>query len=75
MDIGIWQTGIAFDAGEKISLKVSGHNMILAEFPRLRGALPNYNVGRHHIHFGSSNQSHLLFPLVEVPHDVNINAV
>ncbi|KAE8422997.1 alpha/beta-hydrolase [Aspergillus pseudocaelatus] len=75
MDIGIWQTGIAFDVGEKLILKVSGHNMTIAEFPHLRGALPTYNVGRHHIHFGSSNQSHLLLPLVEVPHEVSISPV
>ncbi|RAK95961.1 CocE/NonD family hydrolase [Aspergillus ibericus CBS 121593] len=75
MDIGIWQTGIAFDAGEKIFLKVSGHNMTLAEFPQLRGALPTYNVGRHHIHLGGANQSHLLLPLVDVPNEVNISCV
>jgi hypothetical protein len=67
MEIGLWQTGIAFDAGEMIVLKVSGHNMTLAEFPPLRGALPNENVGSHYVHFGGSYQSHLLVPLVDLP--------
>jgi predicted acyl esterase len=67
MEIGLWQTGIVFDAGEKIVLKVSGHNMTLAEFPPLRGALLNGNVGSHYVHFGGSYQSHLLVPLVDLP--------
>jgi predicted acyl esterase len=66
LNIGIWQTGIAFDAGEKLILKVSGHNMTLAEFPPLRGQSFNKNVGQHHIHFGGANQSKLIVPLVEV---------
>lgn len=67
LEIGLWQTGIVFNAGEKLVLKVSGHNMTLAEFPPLRGALPNGNVGRHSLHFGGSCQSHLLVPLVDLP--------
>lgn len=66
LDIGIWQTGIVFDAGEKLILKVSGHNMTLAEFPPLRGQLPNANVGKHHLHCGGANQSKLVVPLVEI---------
>lgn len=67
LEIGLWQTGIVFKAGEKLVLKVSGHSMTLAEFPPLRGALPNGNVGRHYLHFGGSCQSHLLVPLVDLP--------
>lgn len=67
LEIGLWQTGIVFNAGEKLVLKVCGHNMTLAEFPPLRGALPNGNVGRHSLHFGGSFQSHLLVPLVDLP--------
>ncbi|KAJ5901239.1 alpha/beta-hydrolase [Penicillium tannophilum] len=66
LDIGIWQTGIVFDAGEKLILKVSGHNMTLAEFPPLRGQIPNANVGQHHVHCGGANQSKLIVPLVEI---------
>jgi hypothetical protein len=35
LDIGIRQTGIVFDAGERLILKVSGPKMTLAEFPFL----------------------------------------
>lgn len=66
LEIGIWQTGIVFDAGEKLILKVSGHNMTLAEFPPLRGQIPNANVGQHLIHCGGANQSRLIVFLVEI---------
>ncbi|OJJ06472.1 hypothetical protein ASPVEDRAFT_140358 [Aspergillus versicolor CBS 583.65] len=69
MDIGIWQTGIVFDAGERLVLKVSGHNMTLAEFTALREQLTAANVGRHVLHVGGTNQSRLMIPLVEIDHD------
>lgn len=64
LEIGIWQTGIVFESGEKLVLKVSGHNMTLAEFPPLRGQLSASNVGIHRLHMGRLNQSRLLIPLV-----------
>ncbi|CAG7931568.1 unnamed protein product [Penicillium olsonii] len=66
LDIGIWQTGILFEAGERLILKVSGHNMTLAEFPALRGRLAAGNVGRHHLYFGGSYKSQLLIPVVDL---------
>ncbi|KAJ5769548.1 alpha/beta-hydrolase [Penicillium odoratum] len=66
LDIGIWQTGIIFDAGERLILKVSGHNMTLAEFPTLRGRLAAKNSGRHSLHLGGSHKSHLVIPLVDL---------
>ncbi|KAJ5660925.1 uncharacterized protein N7484_000297 [Penicillium longicatenatum] len=66
LEIGIWQTGMVFDAGEKLVLRVSGHSMTLAEFVPLRGQLANGNVGKHHVHCGGENQSKLVIPLVEV---------
>ncbi|KAJ5090324.1 hypothetical protein N7532_009008 [Penicillium argentinense] len=66
MDIGIWQTGIVFDVGERLVLKVSGHNMTLAEFTALRGQLTAANVGRHVLHVGGMYQSRLVIPLVEI---------
>lgn len=64
LDIRLWQTGIRFEAGEKLVLKVSGHPMVLAEFPPLRGALPNANVGKHVAHIGGSRASCLVIPVV-----------
>ena len=66
MDIGIWQTGIVFEAGEKLVLKVSGHSMTLAEFTALRGQLTTSNVGRHVLHLGGMHPSRLMIPVVEV---------
>ena len=65
LEIGLWQTGIRFEAGEKLVLKVSGHPLALAEFPLLRGAIPNANTGKHVIHVGGERASHLVIPVVE----------
>jgi hypothetical protein len=46
-------------------LKVSGHPMTLAEFPSLRGAIPNANVGKHVIRVGAERASHLVIPVVD----------
>lgn len=64
LDIGLWQTGIYFEPGEKLVLKVSGHNMTLAEFPDLRGAMPSFNKGKHSLHVGGSFQSRLVIPMI-----------
>ncbi|KAL4811369.1 Alpha/Beta hydrolase protein [Aspergillus unguis] len=66
LDIGLWQTGMYFEPGEKLILKVAGHNMTLAEFPDLRGAMPNYNQGKHILHFGGQFASRLVIPTVPV---------
>ncbi|KAJ5714362.1 Alpha/Beta hydrolase protein [Penicillium malachiteum] len=64
VEIGIWPAAIQFEAGEGISLKVSGHQMILAEFAPLRGLFKNGNKGRHVVHFGGDFASHILIPTV-----------
>jgi predicted acyl esterase len=66
LDIGLWQTGIQFEAGEQLVLKISGHPMALAEFPNLQGAVPNGNKGKHHVHYGGGVASHLIIPVVNV---------
>ncbi|KAE8360997.1 alpha/beta-hydrolase [Aspergillus caelatus] len=64
LDIGLWQTGIYFEAGEKLILKIAGHNMTLAEFPNLRGGMRNFNQGKHTVHVGGSYASQLTIPTV-----------
>lgn len=64
LDIGLWQTGIYFEPGEKLILKVAGHNMTLAEFPDLRGGMKNFNQGKHSVHVGDSYASRLTIPIV-----------
>jgi predicted acyl esterase len=66
LEIGIWLTGIRFEAGEKLMLKVSGHHMNLAEFPLLRGKSENYNKGAHNLFVGPGNLSSLTIPTVEI---------
>jgi predicted acyl esterase len=64
LDIGLWQTGMVFDVGEKLVFKVSGHCMTLAEFPQLRGAELQANRGTHIVHMGGPHKSHISIPLV-----------
>lgn len=66
LEIGIWPTAIRFEAGEKLVLKVAGHNMTLAEFPFLRGKAVNFNKGRHNVFVGPGKLSCLTIPVVEL---------
>ena len=66
LEIGLWPTAIAFEKGEKLVLKISGHHMILAEFEPLRGTFTSGNRGRHLIHFGGETGSSLDIPLVDI---------
>lgn len=65
LEIGIWAAGIQFGAGEKLVLRVSGHDMRLPEFEALRGSFTTANKGRHVIHVGGEHDSHLVLPLLE----------
>ncbi|KAK6436229.1 hypothetical protein LTR95_007572 [Oleoguttula sp. CCFEE 5521] len=64
LEIGLWQTGMRFEPGEQMILKIAGHNMTLAEFPPLRGALPNANNGMHMVHFGGQSPSQIVIPFM-----------
>lgn len=66
LEIGLWPTGIVFDAGEKLVLKIAGHHMALAEFVPLRGAFKAGNKGRHNVHMGPEHQSQVIFPIVHM---------
>lgn len=63
LEIGIWAARIQFEAGEKLMLRVSGHDMRLPEFEPLRGKFKTANKGRHVIHMGGEHDSHLVLPL------------
>lgn len=66
LEISLWQTGIAFDAGEQLVLKVAGHHMTLAEDDALKGMAPNANVGKHELFSGGEEtRSCLVLPIVE----------
>ena len=64
LEVPIWPTGITFEEGEYLTLKVSGHYMSFMEFDFLYTAA-HANKGRHTIHIGNNSQSCLVVPLVE----------
>jgi predicted acyl esterase len=66
LEIGIWPTGMVFEAGEKLVLKVAGHHMALAEFEPLRGKFVAGNRGMHFLHVGEQYESCVEIPLVEL---------
>ncbi|GAB1218324.1 hypothetical protein ATERTT37_007578 [Aspergillus terreus] len=66
LDIGLWQTGMAFERGEKLVLKISGHPMTLAELPMMRGTENLENRGVHQIHLGGNTPSYVAIPFVPV---------
>ncbi|KAJ5413813.1 hypothetical protein N7509_000440 [Penicillium cosmopolitanum] len=66
LEIGLWPTGIVFDEGEKLVLKIAGHHMALAEFVPLRGTFKAGNKGRHNVHMSPEHQSHVIFPIVHI---------
>ncbi|KAI1670803.1 X-Pro dipeptidyl-peptidase C-terminal non-catalytic domain containing protein [Pyrenophora tritici-repentis] len=65
LEIGIWAAAIQFEAGEKLMLRVSGHDMRLPEFEPLRGKFTTGNKGRHVVHIGKEYDSYLVSPLLE----------
>ncbi|RSL54843.1 hypothetical protein CEP54_009690 [Fusarium duplospermum] len=64
LEIPIWPTGIVFDEGEYLTLKISGHYMSYMEFEFLYG-ISHRNKGRHTVHFGAEFDSHLVVPLLD----------
>ena len=66
LDIGLWPAAIQFEAGEKLLFRVAGHQMVLAEFPPLRGQFGTGNKGIHEVHFGGNYESLVVLPLVPV---------
>ena len=66
LEIGIWPAAIQWEAGEKLVLRVSGHDMRLAEFPPLRGAFSSGNKGKHILHVGAEYDSRVEIPTVPI---------
>jgi uncharacterized protein len=64
LETGIWPGAVQWEAGEKLIIKISGHQIILAEFPPLKGAFRSGNNGRHAITFGGQYDSRLVIPTV-----------
>ena len=62
LEIGIWATGIQFEAGEGIQLQVAGHFLGIANF----GAPVGSSKGKHVVHCGGNEASHVVLPFVDI---------
>ncbi|KAJ0107766.1 X-Pro dipeptidyl-peptidase C-terminal non-catalytic domain-containing protein [Diaporthe amygdali] len=60
LDIGIWATGIEFEAGESVRVVVSGRSFAVNNF----GLDHGLNRGRHVLHSGGEYASHVILPFV-----------
>ncbi|EOA87857.1 hypothetical protein ACJQWK_08141 [Exserohilum turcicum] len=61
LDIGIWATGIEFEAGESIRVVVGGRNRCVSNFGSHRHVL---NRGTHEVHIGGEFGSYISLPFV-----------
>ena len=66
LDLTIWVAAIEFDVGEKLVVKISGHEMRLAEFKPLRGRFLTGNKGKQVVYFGGEFDSHVELPLLPI---------
>ncbi|KAI0153592.1 Alpha/Beta hydrolase protein [Pestalotiopsis sp. NC0098] len=61
LDIGIWATGIQFEAGEGLRVSISGRSHAVSNF----GTFDHVkNKGRHTIHLGGEYPSHVILPFI-----------
>ena len=68
LEIQLWPTGIVFEAGEKLILKISGERMGVLALPFLQKDA-NPNVGKHVLFVGGEFDSHLQFYTTDVLSD------
>jgi hypothetical protein len=64
LEIPIWPTGITFEEGEALVIKISGHYMGFMEFESLAGK-SHHNKGVQTLHFGGRHDSYLVVPLMD----------
>ncbi|KZM28339.1 uncharacterized protein EKO05_0010454 [Ascochyta rabiei] len=63
LEIPIWPSGMAFDAGESLAIKISGHYMSPMEVDALNGKTITENKGRHNLFVGGEHESYIEVPL------------
>jgi predicted acyl esterase len=65
LEIGLWAMGVEFEAGEGVSVQVSGEYPLVQEFgPRKKVELEERNRGTHRVHVGGEWASHVVLPFV-----------
>ncbi|OJJ07525.1 hypothetical protein ASPVEDRAFT_56881 [Aspergillus versicolor CBS 583.65] len=66
LEIGIWAMGVDFEAGETISVRVSGQFPSIAEYKTWSKPRPEHelNRGKHFIHCGGEYPSSVILPFI-----------
>jgi predicted acyl esterase len=64
LEIGIWAMGIDFEAGECLSVEVSGEYPLVNEFGTKKMEIEDRNRGTHQVHLGGDYASHVILPYV-----------
>lgn len=69
LEIGIWAIGTDYEAGESISLRISGQNPTAAEFNAWSKPRPEHelNHGEHKVYFGGEYPSKIIIPHIGKP--------
>ena len=50
LTIGFWPTGMVFNEGETLVLRIAGHSLVLPEFKIMKPTKPtDFNVGKHNV--------------------------
>ncbi|KAL4951289.1 Alpha/Beta hydrolase protein [Aspergillus filifer] len=66
LEIGIWAMGVDFDAGETVSVRVSGQFPSIAEYKTWSKPRPEHelNRGKHFVHCGGEYPSSIILPFI-----------
>lgn len=65
LEIGIWPTGMIFEEGEQLVVKIAGHSMDFNPNALISGP-ESVNVGKHYLHTGGKFNSHIILPLISL---------
>ncbi|CAD0108422.1 unnamed protein product [Aureobasidium uvarum] len=68
LEIGIWATGVHYDAGESIPVRIGGQQPAITEFTSFSGPRPEHelNKGEHIIHPGPDHPSKIMLPFINI---------
>ena len=68
LEIGIWAIGMQLEAGETLSVQISGNNPLNPELRELSKERPLHerNVGKHFVHLGGKYPSRIILPFVDI---------
>lgn len=64
LEIGLWAMGIDFEAGESLSVQVSGEYPLINEFAGKKEIVEERNKGMHQVHLGGEYASHVILPFI-----------